>query len=175
MFKIKVTEKSGAFCEYIDNANLVERLHRMGHGLPERWVPHKDEPMAESYDEADVLDERVVEDEPAVEPVLISEGIPAKPAVYDNGNLISEATEEVPAVYTEGVPAKTHKEVKLKAEYTVEIEDITAQLEQEKINKESLEYLASTDWLVIREMDAGIPCPAEIKAERAAARARIVR
>ena len=142
-------------------------------GLPERWVPHKDE--GGSYDEADVLDERVVEDEPAVEPVLISEGIPAKPAVYDNGNLISEATEEVLAVYTEGVPAKTHKEVKLKAEYTVEIEDITAQLEQEKINKESLEYLASTDWLVIREMDAGIPCPAEIKAERAAARARIVR
>ncbi len=63
----------------------------------------------------------------------------------------------------------------LPGEYTVEIEDILAQVEQEQINAEALAYLASTDWLVIREMDAGIPCPAEVKTERAAARARIVR
>lgn len=30
-------------------------------GLPERWVLHKDEPMAEAYDEADVLAEEIVE------------------------------------------------------------------------------------------------------------------
>lgn len=63
----------------------------------------------------------------------------------------------------------------LPAEYTVEIEDITAQVAQQAINAEALAYLASTDWLIIREMDAGTPCPAEIKAERAAARARIVK
>jgi hypothetical protein len=28
-------------------------------GLPERWVLHKDEPMAEAYDEADVLEEEM--------------------------------------------------------------------------------------------------------------------
>ena len=28
-------------------------------GKPERWVLHKDEPMAEAYDEADVLEEKV--------------------------------------------------------------------------------------------------------------------
>lgn len=28
-------------------------------GKPERWVLHKDEPMAESYDDADVLEEKV--------------------------------------------------------------------------------------------------------------------
>jgi hypothetical protein len=173
MKKIKVTEKSGASSEYINDGEVLERLHLMGHGLPERWVPHKDE--GGSYDEADVLEERVVEDEPEVPAVLISEGIPAMPAVYDNGNLIKEATEEVPAVYSEAIPAKTHKEVKLRAEYSVEIEDITEQLEQEKINAESLAYLASTDWMILREADAGVPCPAEIKAERAAARARIVR
>lgn len=60
-------------------------------------------------------------------------------------------------------------------EFQVEIEDITAQLAQEAINAEALTYLASTDWLIIREVDAGTPCPAEIKADRAAARARIVR
>jgi hypothetical protein len=36
-------------------------------------------------------------------------------------------------------------------------------------------YLASTDWLVIREVDAGMPCPVEIKTLRAEARAKIVR
>jgi hypothetical protein len=122
-------------------------------GKPERWVLHKDEPMAEGYDEADFLEERIVEDSPAIDAVM-----------DDTGAIVQEA-----------IPAKTHKEVKLKAEYEISIEDITAQVEQEKTNAEALAYLASTDWLVIREMDAGIPCPAEIKAERAAARARIVR
>lgn len=65
--------------------------------------------------------------------------------------------------------------VMLPAEYTVEIEDITAKVAQEAINAGALAYLASTDWLVIREVDAGTPCPAEIKAERASARARIVK
>lgn len=60
-------------------------------------------------------------------------------------------------------------------DYTIEIEDITDQVEQEHINAEALAYLASTDWMVIREIDAGIPCPVEVKEERAAARSRIVR
>ena len=63
----------------------------------------------------------------------------------------------------------------LPAEYTIEVEDISDKLEQERVNRESLEYLASTDWLVIRELDAGIPCPADVKQARAEARARIVR
>lgn len=104
-------------------------------GKPERWVLHKDEPMAEAYDDADVLEEKVEQDIGGVE----------------------------------------QKWVKLKAEYTIEIEDITAQVAQEAINAEALAYLASTDWLIIREVDAGVPCPVDIKAERAAARARIVR
>jgi len=63
----------------------------------------------------------------------------------------------------------------LPAEYTVEIEDITAQVAQEAINAEALAYLASTDWMIIREVDAGVPCPVEIKTLRAEARAKIVR
>lgn len=131
-------------------------------GLPERWVPHKDE--GGSYDDADVLDERI---EILVPAVPYQEEVPA---VYSGGNLIAE---EIPAVPE--VPAVMQKQVKLKAEYTVEIIDITAQLEQERINKESLDYLASTDWLVIREMDSGVPCPADIKAARQAAREAIVK
>ena len=115
MKKIKVTEKSGASIEYINDGEVLERLSQMGHGLPERWVPHKDE--GGSYDEADVIDERIVELVPEV-PL-----VPAKPAVYDNGNLISEEVPEVPAV-----PAVVQKQVKLKAEYSVEIVDISAQV-----------------------------------------------
>jgi len=160
MKKIKVTEKSGASIEYINDGQVLERLSQMGHGLPERWVPHKDE--GGSYDDGDVIDERIVELVPEV-PL-----VPAKPAVYDNGNLISEEVPEVPAV-----PAVVQKQVKLKAEYSVEIEDITAKLEQEKVNAEALAYLASTDWLIVRQMDTGTPCPEEIRLARQAARERI--
>lgn len=59
-------------------------------------------------------------------------------------------------------------------EYSVEILDITAQVEQEQINREALQYLADTDWYVIRSID-GIAVPLEISEARAAARLRIVR
>ena len=78
---------------------------------------------------------------------------------------------ERPEIGEDGEPTG----VMLPADYTIEVEDITAQVAQEAINAEALAYLASTDWLVIREVDAGTPCPADIKAERAAARARIIK
>lgn len=160
MKKIKVIEKSGASIEYMNEGEVIDRLHLMGHGKPERWEPHKDE--GGSYDEADVLEERLAEIVPEV-PL-----VPAKPAVYDNGNLLAEAVPEVPAI-----PAVMQKQVKLRAEYSVEIQDVSQQIEQERINNESRAYLASTDWLIIREMDSGIPCPAEVKALRQAAREAI--
>lgn len=119
-------------------------------GKPERWILHKDELLLTGYSAEQVAE------------------------AYDDADVIAEEIREaVPA--TEEAPAVTQKWVKLKAEYTVEIEDITAQVAQQAINAEALAYLASTDWLIIREVDAGVPCPAQIKAERAAARARIVR
>ena len=148
MFKMKVTfpsapgvesifrSESSDFSEIIAANSVAAKW-----GLPERWQLHKDEPLAELYDDADVLAEEIRE--------------------------ITPATDELRAV--------TQKWVQLKAQYMVEIEDITAQLEQEAINAEALAYLASTDWLIIREVDAGTPCPTEIKTERTAARARIVR
>lgn len=45
---------------------------------------------------------------------------------------------------------------------------------QAQINEQSRKYLASTDWYVIRETETGIPCPAEIKTQRTAARLAIV-
>jgi hypothetical protein len=72
-------------------------------GLPERWVLHKDEPMAEAYDDADVLEEEMRELTPAVEAVLDDQGVEVSPAV----------------------PAVMQKWVKLKAEYTVSIIDLS--------------------------------------------------
>jgi hypothetical protein len=94
---------------------------------------------------------------------------PEIPAVYEGGILISEAIPAVPEV-----PAVMQKQAKLRAEYTIEIKDISQQIEQERINNESLAYLASTDWLIIREMDSGLACPAEVKALRQAAREAII-
>lgn len=60
-------------------------------------------------------------------------------------------------------------------DFDTEIIDVTDILDQEKINKDSLKYLADTDYLIIREMDNGSPCPADIKLARQAARDSIVR
>lgn len=146
MLKIKVTEKSGAWIEYKSETEL--NYSELGHGLSERSVP-----ASADFDEADVIERFDIEMSPAIAEV-----------VNDAGEIVQEA-----------IPAVTVPMVKLRAEYTIEILDITAQVEQEKINAEALAYLVSTDWMVIREVDSGLPCPADIKAERAAARARIVR
>jgi len=156
MKKVVITRKNGSLsgAEMLDHqAWIADGVVGNWWGKPERWSLHKDEPMAEGYDEADVLEERIVEDYPAIDAVM-----------DDTGAIVQEA-----------IPAKTHKEVKLKAEYTIEILDISAQVDQEKQNAEALAYLASTDWLIIREIDSGVPCPVDVKAKRAEARSKIVR
>ena len=58
--------------------------------------------------------------------------------------------------------------------YSVQVTDATAELNQKRINLEAKDYLASTDWYIIRELDSGVPTPPEIKTERQLARDRIV-
>jgi hypothetical protein len=51
-----------------------------------------------------------------------------------------------------------------------------AAVDAEDAKKEEMEarkYLADTDWYIIRELDSGEPCPADIKAARAQARLKI--
>lgn len=81
------------------------------------------------------------------------------PAIEDgNGEEVLEASVEV-----------------IPSEYTIEITDCTTEVNQQKINVEALQYLAQTDYLVIRSIDTGVDYSAEIKQERANARSRIVR
>lgn len=66
-------------------------------------------------------------------------------------------------------------QVRIPDQFEVEYEDISAQVEQEQINREALAYLKSTDWIVIRSMDSGVAVPEEIQLARQAARERIIR
>jgi hypothetical protein len=66
---------------------------------------------------------------------------PYIPAEYDEeGNEISP---EVEAVYEDEI---------VPSEFTIEIEDITEQVEQERINQNARAYLTSTDWQILRHI-----------------------
>lgn len=63
----------------------------------------------------------------------------------------------------------------LPAEYEVEQIDITAQIKQEKTNQEALDYLASTDWYIVRLSETGVSVPVDVLLKRAEARTKVVR
>lgn len=93
----------------------------------------------------------------------IQQQVELSPAVIDaDGNEISPAQFEM-------------QEIHIPSSYEVEVLDITSQLEQEKINAEALAFLAATDYVVIRAVEKGEEVSQELKAERQAARDRIVR
>lgn len=106
----------------------------------------------------------------------------------ESKELVSDATfdrygnEVTPAVYkiipdTLISPAKYEdKQILISpAEYEIIIEDISEKLQQEAINAEALAFLASTDWMVVRAMERGESLSPEFKAERQAARDRIIK
>jgi hypothetical protein len=55
------------------------------------------------------------------------------------------------------------------------IAPVKSKVEQEKINAEAQAFLDATDWMVVRAMERGEELSPEFKAERQAARDRIVR
>ena len=85
--------------------------------------------------------------------------------------------ESTPAVLSEDgselVAATFEEQVVHVSGHTVEFLDISAQLEQETINQQARQYLADTDWYVIRSLE-GTPVPSGILTERALARSRII-
>jgi hypothetical protein len=87
--------------------------------------------------------------------------------------LLDEQGEEISPEVTEDHQELVKEEIP--AAFTLELEDVSAQLEQEKINREAMEYLDSTDWMVIRAAERGEELSPEFKAERQAARNRIIK
>lgn len=98
--------------------------------------------------------------------LLISEYLKDKKRHEDDSFNISE--EQIVRWDFKYVPQPTMEELEALAPV------IEKKAKQEKINVEAKQYLQKTDWLIVRALDSGIPCPTEIKVARAQARASIV-
>lgn len=92
------------------------------------------------------------------------------PGILENNEDIAKSV----AVREEEILGQLVRIHTLPQEFTITIEDITLQHQAEKESFEAKAYLASTDWYIIRELDAGTPCPPEIRAARAAARLKVL-
>jgi len=61
-------------------------------------------------------------------------------------------------------------EVEMPSEFTSEILDISEMVALSKAKLEAKQYLASSDWYVIRFMDSGVEIPSDVKQKREEAR-----
>lgn len=143
MLKLKVTEKSGAVCEYQAPAELD--YSALGHGLPERWVP-----ASEPHDPADVLETEQREVVPARE----------------------EVREENGATIVTPVPPVIVPYVKLRAEYTVEITDISAEYDLAQVISQRKSEYPSPEEFMNAYFDGGQAALDALQAQRLAVKAK---
>jgi hypothetical protein len=166
MKKVIINRKNGstAGSEMLDPTQwIADCVASNVWGQPERVV----DDIEGTYDPADVLEEIDLIVIPAINPMLVSEAVPA---VLDEQG--ATVTPEIPAVYTEAIPAVIKKQVKLKAEYTIEILDITEEYaRQECIQKRKSEY-PSPEEFMNAYFDGGEQAVAELQAKRLAVKAK---
>jgi hypothetical protein len=76
-------------------------------------------------------------------------------------------------------PASSFWRMSIAKPSLAQLEALRADLDPKKAAKAesdaALKFLAETDFYIIREMDNGVPCPAEIKAARQAAREKVIK
>lgn len=60
------------------------------------------------------------------------------------------------------------------AEYEAISNGLVNRINQEQINKEAREYLAKTDWVILKALERGIPIPGDIMNARQQARDRVI-
>jgi hypothetical protein len=134
------------------------------------WLSHHE--GMKSFGEPAQTIQQQVELSPAV---LETQQVLVKEAELDEeGNEISPAEyEEQEVVIQEAVTEM--QELHIPGSYEVEIVDISAELAQKQINAEAQAFLDATDWIVVRSAERGEQLSAEFKAERQAARQRIVK
>ena len=58
--------------------------------------------------------------------------------------------------------------------YRIEQEDISETLNEQAESYAAKKFLDDTDWLIIRQIDSGEPCPEDVKAARAVARTKVI-
>jgi len=91
--------------------------------------------------------------------------IGAAAALY--GNCSQEVGSEI--IYINGAPASAEQMTLLVEKAVL----LAAEYAQKSINNKAQAYLASTDWMVLRQADSGETMPNNIKELRAAARLEI--
>lgn len=103
--------------------------------------------------------------------------VEVSPAVYESQEILDNGVSFDPPQFQEVLitPAVFEDQVVNVEGHTVEFLDISEQLEQETINEAALQYLASTDWMVVRAAERGEELSPEFKAARETARNSIVR
>lgn len=114
-------------------------------GKPERWIP-----ASQPHDAADVIATEVREVSPAMAAVIDA-----------NGNEVSPS-----------VPAVLENWVKLRAEYTVEIEDITAEFELAEVLAKRKAKYPTVDEFMDAYFDGGQAELNQLKAKRNAIKAK---
>lgn len=82
---------------------------------------------------------------------------------YDQDDVLEVIQSEI-----DGEMQDTH--VRLRAQFTSEIIDISAQIATEAAQAAARALLNSTDWMVVRMAETNVPVPQEILDQRAAAR-----
>lgn len=125
------------------------------HRFPERIVSIDDE-----YAQEDVLE--IIETEQVI-------GYNAVPRVDEQNQPVLDA-EGIQIVDQVPNTAMVQTHVRLSAQFTSEIVDISAQVATEAAQVAARQLLNSTDWMVVRMAETNVPVPQEILDQRAAAR-----
>ncbi len=89
--------------------------------------------------------------------------------------VLDESGEEISPAVLEDQQELVRDEIP--AAFVIEFQEVAdppiIDLEQQQINNAARAYLASTDWYVVRFLEAGIAVPSEVTAQRAAARSSV--
>jgi hypothetical protein len=95
-----------------------------------------------------------------------------KNGVVTNAGPNQEWLDEHVAMGTFGCPASQNEDGTWNpAEYSIEWDE---SIPQEQINATARQYLAETDWMVVRQLETGVSMPLQVAVARQAARTRII-
>ena len=141
---------------------IAQQVAINGWGLPDRWL--SDSPISPLSDEEKA---KAKESRKVIVKEAKPESIVQVQKELEDGSIITED------VVTPAVEEESYMEYFFPAEYTIEITDITAEIEQEKEQAEARRYLNETDWMLIRELEGGKKVPSKVKDSRAEARLKL--
>lgn len=97
------------------------------------------------------------------------------PVLRDKLGVMEIPDPAAPEDYSDETYYRTEQDTAPYVVFTKKPDEQIARATQGKINQRALQYLASTDWYVVRFSETGTPVPDEIKVARQAARDSVVK